>query len=589
MSKLEKLTNSQKEALASEVILSHHDQGETIFNQGDDALALYIIKKGDVNVIKDGQLVATVSEGSVFGENALLESDKAKRSASIVAKNEVMCLSLPRQLLLDIFGQDVSAIALTNYTRAAFVTSKTLSGFNRTQKERIMGKMNILNLEPGEVVFEKNRPYTDIVLILEGTLNKVHEDGYVTQELTTEFGATECLEHSPLKLQNSYIAGSKLSIAKISFAQIYSMFGEDLTELFENNKHSHEVLIHEKNQKIIEKVVLDKLIYLKHLGKGSFGAVTLVGCQDNADRYIALKSTPKRMINSSKNYQLLKNEKEILCYVQCPLIITMEVISKEGDYIHLGLDYVDGLPFDDVLMELQFPSEWQTCFYMSQVVLMLEYLHHHGIIYRDLKSENIICGTDGYLKLVDLGTAKFLTQNADGSYERTFSCIGTPQYIAPEAAAIKGYTFTADYWSLGILLYEVAIGEVPFGASGEDPYEICNLIKHSEVEFPEDFVWEDCKDLILQLLNKNPEGRFEGSISKLKAHKWFGQINWDWDKIYNKKILPDYFPPSKISEVSSEEAKQPGYLSSKIQQITSGMVPQRILHKDIPENWDESL
>lgn len=572
------------------MIMSHHNPGEVIFSQGDDANALYIVKKGEVDVIKDGDIIACVPEGSQFGENALLESSQAKRSASIVAKSDVMCLSLPRQLLLDIFGQDVQAIALTNYTRACFGKSENLAHYTRTQQERMMNEMKIINLEPGVELFKKDQEYNEVVLILEGKLNQVNEeDGTETLEPSIEFGAKEAADHKSLKLDHTYKAGSKLSVAKIDFATIYNMFGENLYELFEQNKFSHEVLINRKNEKPVRTLPLEDLQFYKYLGAGSYGAVNLVTPRVDSHHYLALKSISKKLVNNQTALQLLKNEKEILSFVEFPLIISMEGICKEEEYIHFAIEFVDGLPYDEVLMKLDQLSEWQTCFYISQIVLMLQYLHRHGIIYRDLKAQNIICGTDGYLKLVDMGTAKFLKQSVDGSYERTFTVVGTPHYTAPEIIQQKGYTFTADYWSLGILLYEVAVGGVPFGAEESDVFQVYQEILKAELVFPDFLDWENCKDVMKQLLNKSPDARLGAGVSAFKAHKWFELINWDWDKLLNKKITPDFSPDSMVDQQPSEETKEADYLHKRIVEASRTMNAVKTFKSNLPVDWDKDF
>lgn len=147
-----------------------------IFSQGDDANALFIVKKGIVDVIKDGNIVASVPEGSFFGENALLaDSQAAKRSATISAKTEVICISLPRNVLIATFGQDVQAISLTNYARASLRKSEVLSQFTHTQHEFIMANMQIRSMEPDDVIFEKGREYNSILLIFEGSIAEEDE------------------------------------------------------------------------------------------------------------------------------------------------------------------------------------------------------------------------------------------------------------------------------------------------------------------------------------------------------------------------------------------------------------------------------
>lgn len=130
------------------------------------------------------------------------------------------------------------------------------------------------------------------------------------------------------------------------------------------------------------------------------------------------------------------------------------------------------------------------------------------------------------MKLIDFGTAKFLESNND-SYQRTFTVVGTPYYTAPEVISQKGYLFTADYWSLGVLLYEIAIGYVPFGCDESDVFQIYQEILTGQLEFPSWFTEnEECKSIITQLLNKSPEARVGNSISSLKVHPWFNSIDW---------------------------------------------------------------
>lgn len=126
-----------------------------------------------------------------------------------------------------------------------------------------------------------------------------------------------------------------------------------------------------------------------------------------------------------------------------------------------------------------------------------------------------------------MGTAKFLNKSpTTNSYERTFTVVGTPHYTAPEVINQKGYTVSADYWSLGILLYELAIGFVPFGTDDTDVFEVYQHVLHDELLFPNWFEDEDCKSVIKQLLNRSPEARVGDSISSLKAHKWFDSIDF---------------------------------------------------------------
>jgi len=213
------------------------------------------------------------------------------------------------------------------------------------------------------------------------------------QDATTEFGAHEALESKPFVPASTFKAATKLAIGRIPQDLLSSLFGKDLPGLFESNKSSHEVLINKHREKSVKSLQMELLAFVKYLGAGSYGAVHLVQNKENL-RHLALKSISKKLINNQTAIQLLVNEKDVLSFLEFPLVISLEGINKEENFIHFIMEFVDGIGFDEVLMRLDQLSEWQTCFYVSQVVLMLQYLHRHGIIYRDLKAQNIICGTD---------------------------------------------------------------------------------------------------------------------------------------------------------------------------------------------------
>jgi len=234
----------------------------------------------------------------------------------------------------------------------------------------------------------------------------------------------------------------------------------------------------------------------------------------------------------------------------------------------MQIEYIKGIPFEKVLVELDILTMDQTRFYAALILMMLRYLHDHYIIYRDLKPENIICDHKGYLKLIDMGTAKILNSNSDSpeeaekgkgeeiNPERTFTLVGTPQYMAPEVAREAGYSYSADYWSLGMLclmkgivLFEIACGYVPFGADENDPFNMYEIIQSSALEFPEDITDHAFIDLISQLLNKSPESRLTIDSTRLMAHDFFAGVQME--ELLQMKIDPPYIPDLTI-EMATE-------------------------------------
>lgn len=136
------------------------------------------------------------------------------------------------------------------------------------------------------------------------------------------------------------------------------------------------------------------------------------------------------------------------------------------------------------------------------MILCVEYLHHHKIIYRDIKPENVMCMDTGYLKLIDMGTAKFLVNKRSKDKARTWTIIGSPQYMAPEIIEGHGYSFPVDIYSIGVCFYEFIAGFLPFGEDLEDPFDIYQvIIQTQEVEFPDYVKDTNAKALISKMLN----------------------------------------------------------------------------------------
>lgn len=175
-------------------------------------------------------------------------------------------------------------------------------------------------------------------------------------------------------------------------------------------------------------------------------------------------------------------------------------------------------------------------FYASQIGLAIQHLHDYGIIYRDLKPENILIDTDGYIKLTDFGTSKKLKEN-----EKTMSIQGIPEYLSPEIISGEGHDKACDWWSFGVLIYEMAFGKVPFfNVNTEKMYE---LIRNSQVKVPNNIkVSSNLMDLIMKLLDKNKETRLGSSkgFYDIKNHGFFKEMNFD--SLLTKKMTAPYIP-----------------------------------------------
>jgi cGMP-dependent protein kinase len=226
---------------------------------------------------------------------------------------------------------------------------------------------------------------------------------------------------------------------------------------------------------------------------------------------------------------------------------------KDDYYVYLLLEHVRGIELFDVLRGIGLVSRPLARFYISNLIIAIEYLHSNNIIYRDLKPENVMVESTGYLRLIDMGTAKRLLASKGF---RTFTMIGTPHYMGPEVLQSKGYSFTTDLWSIGVMLYEFLCGELPYAENLDDPYDIYYEVMKNTIKFPSSLNDIKAIRLIEQLMNKTPENRLGRSFAALKNNPYFEET--DWEAVYQKKVDPPYF---------SEHCKRE---QEKIKKLTEG-------------------
>ncbi|XP_062548507.1 cAMP-dependent protein kinase catalytic subunit beta-like [Armigeres subalbatus] len=265
---------------------------------------------------------------------------------------------------------------------------------------------------------------------------------------------------------------------------------------------------------------LQEFDVLKTLGTGAFGVVKLIR-RKNTEEYFALKILSKEKIVRHKQLQHTVNEKRILQSVEFPFMVHLECCYKDNSYIYLVMPFICGGELFGLLRKSKRFGEDQAKFYGAQVAMAIEYLHHMNLIYRDLKPENILIDTKGYVKITDFGFCKVIR-------DRTWTLCGTPEYLAPEVIQSKGYGKSIDWWSFGILLYEMAAGYTPFYTNSSDHMVLFEKICKGKCRYPASFSSE-LKHLIQNILHIDLTRRFgnlKNGANDIKQHAWFRGINW---------------------------------------------------------------
>jgi serum/glucocorticoid-regulated kinase 2 len=276
---------------------------------------------------------------------------------------------------------------------------------------------------------------------------------------------------------------------------------------------------------------------LRVLGKGSFGKVVLVQkrCGKEKDGLFAMKILKKSHLLKRNQIARTRTERKVLSIVDHPFIMKLHFAFQTDDRLFLVLDYcAGGELFFHLSRHRRFPETW-TRFYAAELLLALAHLHSKGIIYRDLKPENVLLDAEGHVKLGDFGLAK---AGITHPYKGATSMCGTPEYMAPEILQGLGHGFCADYWGLGMLTYEMMTGLPPWYTT--DRNLLYQRLRSAPLQIPSSFS-PQVSSCIIALLQRDPRRRLgvRGPRSAM-AHDFFRGI--DFRSVIYRKVQPPIRP-----------------------------------------------
>ncbi|CAB3371559.1 Hypothetical predicted protein [Cloeon dipterum] len=496
--------------------------------------------EGRVEVSRDEKYLSTLAPGKVFGELAILYN--CKRTATIKAATDCKLWAIDRQCFQTIMMR-------TGLIRQAEYTDflKSVPIFKNLPEETLIKISDVLEetfYNEGDYIIRQGARGDTFFIINKGKVKVTIKQPDTTQEkyIRTlhkgDFFGEKALQGDDLRTANIIADDAEgvscLVIDRETFNQLISGLDEIRT------RYKDEVVERRRINEEFKDVRLQDLRIISTLGVGGFGRVELVQINGDNHRSFALKQMKKAQIVETRQQQHIMSEKEIMGEANCDFIVKLFKTFKDQKYLYMLMESCLGGELWTILRDRGHFDDSTTRFYTACVVESFDYLHSRNIIYRDLKPENLLLDNNGYVKLVDFGFAKKLLHG-----RKTWTFCGTPEYVAPEVILNRGHDISADYWSLGVLMFELLTGTPPF--TGADPMKTYNIILKGidAIEFPRN-ITRHAIALIKKLCRDNPAERLgyqKGGISEIQKHKWFDGFNWEG--LRSHTLIPPILPQVK--------------------------------------------
>lgn len=368
----------------------------------------------------------------------------------------------------------------------------------------------------GEVIFSEGMTGDKLYMVYKGKVKIYKEERFLREiEEGGCFGEVALLKNEPRTATT--IADTKVST--------YSLSKDDFISFIDKNML--DFLIKKISLQDNFQTKLEHLNIVKGLGHGKFGEVGLV---HNGKNLYAIKAVNKKLIE--KQAMLIKyflDERSILLSLDHPFIMKLVKTLKNQDYVFFLTEFISGIVLSKHISskkDSKLRNKEEVQFYVAILLIIVDYLNSKNLSHRDIKPDNIMIDEKGYLKLIDFGTATVIR-------DFTNTITGTPHYIAPEVLQGKGYSFSCDYWSIGIIAYELYYNTHPFGSKATEPVEVYkeilkkykNLFIFRDLIFPTVYGDPAVVSVIQHLLKKKPSER-KCNLELLKSEQLFSDFKW---------------------------------------------------------------
>nr|XP_023023080.1 cGMP-dependent protein kinase, isozyme 1-like isoform X1 [Leptinotarsa decemlineata] len=526
---LKNLDTSQVREMVDSMYPKEFNAGSLVITEGEAGGALFVSAEGDFEVIKDGKVLGHMGPKKAFGELAILYN--CTRTASIRAVTDVKVWILDRKVFQQIMMRTGLQRLQDNINFLKSVP--LLQNLNNDVLAKIADVLEVEFYPAGAYIIRQGASGDTFFIMSSGSVKvtqrppgRMEEEEIRVLQRGDYFGEQallkeDCRTASVIAMQPGVEC---LTLDRESFKQLIG----DISEIREKDYGDEERLNRASaslEQQEYDFIELDDLDVLATLGLGGFGRVELVQYNKDPSLTFALKCLKKQHIVDTQQQDHIYSERDIMMNCRSPFICRLYRTYRDSKYVYMLLEACLGGEVWTILRDRGCFDDHTTRFITGCVIEAFDYLHSRGIIYRDLKPENLLLDAQGYVKLVDFGFSKRL-----GYSSKTWTFCGTPEYVAPETILNKGHDRSVDFWALGILMHELLTGHPPFTAP--DPMKTYTVILKGidMIDFAKNNVGRTAQSLIKKLCRDCPSERLgcqRGGTQDIKKHKWYQGFDWD--------------------------------------------------------------
>ncbi|XP_041643906.1 cGMP-dependent protein kinase 1 [Cheilinus undulatus] len=523
---LKNLDEGEITAITACMYPSTINQGCYVIQEGTNGAQAYVVEEGRLDVTKDGLKLLTIEPGDMFGELALLYS--CTHTFSVSAQTDSKLWAIDRKSYQTVLMQS----GLNSLSHSMELLSSV--PFLHSLPEDVIMKLCDLteqtHFSDGDYIIRQGSTGDTFYIISKGQVKVTekkpgHDEQIVLSQLCDgQWFGEKALWGEDARTVNVIASGDVtcLVIDRETFKEIIDGLVFDRSHELQQSQESK--IESDKDPDLLSSSILSDFQIICTLAIGEFGHVDLVQLRSYSQCLFAMRVLKKKLILNNGQREHILEEGRILMEARCPFIARLHKTFRDTSCLYILTEACLGGDLCCLLKDRGYLDECSARFYTACVIEALTFLHCRGVIYRDVKPENVVLDQRGYAKLIG---SRCLKEVEVG--KKTWTFCGTPGYMAPEIILNKGHGLSADFWSLGVFVFELLSGRLPFSDSDVMKVLSATIRGIDYIDFPKT-ISKSASSLIKKLCRSNPSERVgsqRNGAKDIQRHKWFDGFNWD--------------------------------------------------------------